>query len=328
MKARAVRGLRRLVGLGLLLIWVVGSVPPSGWTVAQDEPEGTPYGPGGTYCQEPMILQMGVSITRDPNVESLQKRLEDLGWYQGPLDGLFGPETAEAVRRFQASAGLRPTGAVDGATWLALGSGMVLPAAGQPTEAPQGQVSIVIDVNERTLTLFDDGRPYKTYPVAVGTSDTPSPIGEWLVVHKDSGWGDGFGTRWLGLNVPWGIYGIHGTNKPWSIGTRASHGCIRMFNRDVEELYRWVPLRTPVRIVGPPPRLRFERTLQPGATGADVVEVQLRLKELGFDLGYADGRFGPQTEQAVLALQRFYGLPEDGRVYEDVYYVLGLKQAP
>ena len=46
-------------------------------------------------------------------------------------------------------------------------------------------------------------------------------------------WGGGFGTRWLGLNVPWGIYGIHGTNQPWSIGTQASAGCIRMFNRHV-----------------------------------------------------------------------------------------------
>jgi len=183
-------------------------------------------------------------------------------------------------------------------------------------------------VNERTLTLYSAGQPYKSYPVAVGTSRTPSPVGEWLIVHKDSGWGDGFGTRWLGLNVPWGIYGIHGTNKPWSIGTQASQGCIRMFNRDVEELYRWVPLRTPVRIVGPTPDLAFNRTLQPGATGADVVQVQLRLKELGFDLGYADGRYGPQTEAAVRELQRFYGLPEDGRVYEDIYYVLGLKRAP
>lgn len=311
----------RLALMGLLWLFLAMG---GGWA----EDEGTPYGPEGTVCREPVFLQLGRPAEPHPDVQGLQSRLQDLGLYDGPLDGLFGPETAQAVRRFQQIAGLPPSGMVDPATWTALADGVVLPVAAQPTEAPPGPLSIVIDVNERTLTLYSAGQPYKSYPVAVGTSRTPSPVGEWLIVHKDSGWGDGFGTRWLGLNVPWGIYGIHGTNKPWSIGTQASQGCIRMFNRDVEELYRWVPLRTPVRIVGPTPDLAFNRTLQPGATGADVVQVQLRLKELGFDLEYADGRYGPQTEAAVRELQRFYGLPEDGRVYEDIYYVLGLKRAP
>lgn len=315
----------RRMGISLVLVGVAWiALGPAG-AGAQ---EGAPYGPEATVCGEPMILRLGQPVAAHPDVLGLQSRLQDLGLYDGPLDGIYGPETAASVRRFQQVWGLPVSGTVDRATWEALAEEMVLPVAARPTEAPQGALSIVIDVNSRTLTLYSDGQPYKTYPVAVGTSETPSPVGEWLIVHKDSGWGDGFGTRWLGLNVPWGIYGIHGTNKPWSIGTRASHGCIRMFNRDVEELYRWVPLRTPVRIVGPAPKLRFNRVLQPGATGADVVQVQLRLKELGFDLGYADGRFGAQTEAAVRELQRFYGLPEDGRVYEDVYYVLGLKTAP
>ena len=50
------------------------------------------------------------------------------------------------------------------------------------------------------------------------------------------------------LNVPWGIYGIHGTDKPWSIGQAVSHGCVRMYNQDAEELYGKVPVGTPVRI--------------------------------------------------------------------------------
>jgi len=54
----------------------------------------------------------------------------------------------------------------------------------------------------------------------------------------------------MGLNVPWGIYGIHGTNKPWTIGQFASHGCIRMRNKDVEELFEWIPVGTNVLIEG------------------------------------------------------------------------------
>ncbi len=59
--------------------------------------------------------------------------------------------------------------------------------------------------------------------------------------------GGGFGSRWMGLNVPWGgKYGIHGTNQPGSIGFNASAGCIRMRNKDVEELYNLVEYNTTV----------------------------------------------------------------------------------
>jgi lipoprotein-anchoring transpeptidase ErfK/SrfK len=51
--------------------------------------------------------------------------------------------------------------------------------------------------------------------------------------------------RWLGVN---GAVGIHGTGEPWSIGTRASHGCIRMRVPDVIDLYDRVPIGTPVLI--------------------------------------------------------------------------------
>jgi len=53
----------------------------------------------------------------------------------------------------------------------------------------------------------------KSFPVAVGTFDTPTPIGLFTITEKSS-WGEGFGARWMRLSVPWGIYGIHGTNKP------------------------------------------------------------------------------------------------------------------
>ena len=54
----------------------------------------------------------------------------------------------------------------------------------------------------------------------------------------------------MGLDVPWGGYGIHGTNRPWSIGTYASLGCVRMFNEDIEELFEIVAPGTRVVITG------------------------------------------------------------------------------
>ena len=98
-----------------------------------------------------------------------------------------------------------------------------------------------------------------------------------------------------------------------------------MFNRDVEELYEWVPTGTPVKITGIEPDVSFVRRIHTGVSGRDVVFVQLRLQELGFDAQGADGRFGPNSAEAVKELQRLYGLPVDGEVYEDVYYILGLK---
>ena len=76
---------------------------------------------------------------------------------------------------------------------------------------------IVIDTKSCHLTFYRDGQAVKSFPVAIGTRKTPSPIGEWKIIHKGGSWGGGFGARWMGINVPWGIYGIHGTNKPGSI---------------------------------------------------------------------------------------------------------------
>jgi hypothetical protein len=73
----------------------------------------------------------------------------------------------------------------------------------QPTEKPPGKISLVINIVERTLEVYSDGEIYKKYRVAVGKSETPTPIGEWNVIGKDYEWGSGFGSRWMGLNVPW-----------------------------------------------------------------------------------------------------------------------------
>lgn len=286
-----------------------------------DEPD------SGAGCGPERVLSLRTPPLTGVDVQELQERLKTLGFGPETIDGVYGPETAEAVRRFQLAAGLTPDGVVGEKTWAALGPEGAEPASSSPTAKPEGEMMIVVDTVQLKLTLYVNGEPYKTYPVAVGRPSqfTLSPVGEWRIIQKSRNWGGGFGTRWMGLNVPWGIYGIHGTNKPWSIGTRASAGCIRMFNRDVEELYEWVPTGTPVKIIGVQPDVSFDRTIRQGTSGRDVVFVQLRLQELGFDARGADGRFGPNSVAAVRELQRLYGLPEDGTVYEDVYYVLGLK---
>lgn len=279
-------------------------------------------------CELDRALTVTTPLSTGNDVLELRTRLRALGYAVGDVtDDRYDIGLANAVRALQRDRGLVPDGVAGPQTWSALADGVAVPVTAPVQSGPTGEISITIDTDNLTLTIYSDGKPFKTYPVAVGRprSLTLTPVGEWRVIQKDMNWGGGFGTRWIGLNVPWGIYGIHGTDKPYSIGTRASAGCIRMFNRDVEELYPWVPMGAAVRITGVLPPIDFGRTLRIGTSGPDVVEVQRRLNELGFTHGDADGRFGPATESSVKRLQKEYGLPVDGEVWTDMYYILGLR---
>jgi len=200
------------------------------------------------------------------------------------------------------------------------------PVSKEKIPPPSGEVVLIIDTINRKLTVYSDGEPYKQFPVAVGKNETRTPVGNWKVFRKALNWGNGFGSRWIGLTIPWGIYGIHGTNKPYSIGTYASHGCIRMFNYHVEQLYPWVEPGTPVIIVGNP----FanpghpHRVLRRGEKGADVMEVQRNLKRLGYYNGEIDGIFGGGMEKAVIEFRKDHNLRYDNCVDLDFYKKLGL----
>ena len=159
---------------------------------------------------------------------------------------------------------------------------------------------ILVDVEESKLYLFENYILSKEYKCSGGKWSTPSPIGTWTITSKAK-WGEGFGGSWMGLNVPWGKFGIHGTLDPYSLGWSSSHGCIRMDNNDVAELYKIIPIGTRVTIVDGVYGVfgRGFRDLKSGMYGADVMEIQKKLKELGFFSGNPNGKFGIETEKAV-----------------------------
>ena len=110
---------------------------------------------------------------------------------------------------------------------------------------------IVVSLPDRKLALIENGQVTKIYPVAVGKESTPSPTGTFTIANRVSsptyyhkgqvipqGPENPIGTRWIGLSQKG--YGIHGTNSPRSIGKAASHGCIRMAKKDLEELFEIV----------------------------------------------------------------------------------------
>ncbi len=126
------------------------------------------------------------------------------------------------------------------------------------------------------------------------------------------------------LDVPecslaWGGYGIHGTNNPRSIGRMASHGCIRMYNRDVIAIYDQTPLGTPVYIIG---ESLTGRLLQQGARGEDVSIVQRRLRTLGYYRYRIDRYFGPRMHESVVRFQQANNLAADGIVGPDTYVAI------
>lgn len=184
---------------------------------------------------------------------------------------------------------------------------------------------IFIDITQHKLFVFKSGERIKEYRIASGTNEFPSPLGVWSIVNKDD-WGEGFGGNWMGLNVPWGRYGIHGTMKPGSIGHNASHGCIRMFSEDAAELTSIIKHGTKVEVYGGelgPFGSKLD-TLYPGDRGADVLEVQRVLRGYGYFGGYLDGIYGPAMESAVIKFEKDRNLELDKVISEKLYKQMGI----
>lgn len=190
----------------------------------------------------------------------------------------------------------------------------------------EDEYNIMIDITESALYLFKGDELVKRYTVAHGKPSSPSPVGVWRITNKARNWGSGFGSRWMGLDVPWGIYGIHGTNRPGSIGSMASAGCFRMHNRDVEELYEMVPSGTLVLVYGGPLDNLGSglQPLEPGARRSHVIEVQKRLKSLGYYEGTIDGIYGEGMKAALIKFKKDKGLPITHTVDEHTYEALGI----
>jgi L,D-transpeptidase ErfK/SrfK len=141
------------------------------------------------------------------------------------------------------------------------------------------RVGLVLNVPEMRIYYYppvqkDQPRVVQTYPVSVGRMDWGTPLGTWKIQSKQTdpvwrppasiraeaaargetlpevvpaGPDNPLGRHALRLSIP--SYLIHGTDKPWGIGMRVTHGCLRMYPEDIASLYDQVPVGTPVRIV-------------------------------------------------------------------------------
>ncbi|AIB14217.1 hypothetical protein ABAZ39_20055 (plasmid) [Azospirillum argentinense] len=158
---------------------------------------------------------------------------------------------------------------------LALVSPGVLRAqdAGTTSETTAGVTPprrIVISLTKRRLHLLEEGRPPRSFPVAIGRPGVAIPLGDSRVLRKRRNpiWHPTANQRRenpalpvavppgpsnplgkFALDLGWTAIAIHGTNEPDSVGRRASGGCFRMLPADIAVLFEMVPVGTPVRVV-------------------------------------------------------------------------------
>ena len=145
------------------------------------------------------------------------------------------------------------------------------PASTTPTAAAEAaiveedSIRLVLRLSARRVYVYRGDSVEKSYPVAIGRPGWETPTGEFEIFHQitDPGWTNPLtlevmppgpenplGDRWIAFWTDGdNSIGFHGTPNRNSVGKAASHGCIRMYNEDVRELYSMVDVGTSVTVV-------------------------------------------------------------------------------
>ncbi len=159
-----------------------------------------------------------------------------------------GWERIHEIKKFQALHNLTVTGKLDENTKKMLRNDKMF-VKDTITSPPSTGPWIAVNKTQKILTFYSGTSPKYKFPVALGTSETPTPSAKTKIVNKakNPAWGgmggkytptqaddpkNPLGERWMGLGLTG--YGIHGTIYPKQIGGYVSNGCIRMFNYDIE----------------------------------------------------------------------------------------------
>ncbi|MBQ9253020.1 MAG: peptidoglycan-binding protein [Clostridia bacterium] len=310
-------------------------------------------------------------------VKQLQQRMTDLGYYAGPVSGNFAKQTLRAVKAIQVQNGMKETGQVDEDTWNVIFNDryIVMPdATPKPTPTPTPvPFAITVDVTNQVTTVYgrDEHGEY-TVPVrrmicSTGTKANPSDVGDWVLNGRHAKWcvfpkwGNSYARYWTRINASIAFHSViytavsldaMKTSSYKALGTRASHGCIRLTVEDAKWVYEnigagtvvsiredlpadpelrdalklpnlkkgtSVPVETPV----PTPEPDYDATQQPelgnrrlrkNSEGPEVFWVQTRLAELGFYTGYVGGKMLNGTVNAVKSFQKANGIYASGEV--------------
>ena len=357
----------------------------SGYAVSGGEDgENKAEGSGGSAVPYTKTLKSGSS---GQLVKSLQSRMTELGYYDGPVSGNFAKKTLRAVKAIQTQNGMKPTGQVDESTWNVIfnDAGIVMPdATPKPTPEPTPPpYAMTVDVTNQVTTVYaldENGRhtiPVRRMLCSTGTKANPSDVGDWVLNGRHAKWcvfpkwGNSYARYWTRINSNIAFHSViytavdldaMKTSSYKALGSRASHGCIRLTVEDARWVYEnigagtvvtiredlpsdpelrdalklpalkkgtSIPVETPVPTAEPAydpaqaPELG-NRRLKKGSAGPEVFWVQRRLAELGFYTGYAGGRMLNGTVAAVKNYQRANSVYPSGEVNQNLIEMLKL----
>ena len=324
------------------------------------------------------ILRYGDS---GDSVRALQQRLLDLGYYEARVSGGSYKITRTAVRKFQQYNGLAVDGVAGRESQELLFSSAAVPASATPkptaTPAPM-PYELRVDVTNqitRAYTYDEDG----DYTVLVremicstGTRQNPTPLGTYTMPKSRARWGyfptwDSHAQYLTRIDAANAFHSVLYTepnemalavSSYKALGTRQSHGCVRLLVSDAKWIYdnckagtkivvyesglydpeytmtlkpplnqetmreRSLPAPTPTPAYSRENWPKKFRTLYRGKSGEDVFMVQMRLAELGYYTGTVTGGYYGGTIEAVKAFQADHGLKVDGAAGKQTLAVL------
>lgn len=193
---------------------------------------------------------------------------------------------------------------------------------------------LVLNVAEMRLYYYPEPEPgepavVETYPVSIGRQDWSTPLGKTRVTDKQAnpwwyppesikqeaaaegrtmpdavppGPDNPLGEYKIRLSLPG--YLIHGTNRPWGVGMRVTHGCVRMYPEDIEGLFPRIEIGTPMRIVNQPVKAGW-------SAGALYLQVHPLLKE---QQEKGKSIFEPAVKAVAAAMERGVGRVDHDRM--------------
>ena len=316
--------------------------------------------------------------SKGETVKDVQRRLTELGYYEGNISGNFLGHTRNAVKAFQKQNALEADGIIGEATWNVLFNDPDVRSAAdepKPTPAPTPiPYAITVDVTNQVTTVYglDENGEYtrivRQMLCSTGMKGYPSDVGDWVLNGRTARWcyfpkWGSHAQYWTRINASIAFHSViyNSVNtmdlsvKSYNkLGSRASHGCIRLTVADARWIYNncgagtvvtiteklpsdpelrralklpslnktnmlpyvtATPTAAPVYVSGTLPYTDL-KTMKKNSKGEDVFWLQSKLKELGYYNGHIGGIYLDGTVKAVKAFQKDHGLSQTGTADE------------